>query len=89
MSDSIPPAPVIHSSQVFTVEQATAALALNATTLSREIRKGRLRCSMRGGRRWVLGSWLLAWLESGEVERGKRPRRRLRVTGKSATPSGQ
>jgi hypothetical protein len=63
---------------VFTVEQARLALGLADTTLDREIRLGRLRCSMRGGRRWILGEWLLAWLKAGEVQRGKR--RRLRPT---------
>jgi hypothetical protein len=75
-----PPAPVIHPRQVFTVEQARLALGLAETTLDREIRLGRLRCSMRGGRRWVLGEWLLDWIKAGEAERGKRRRCRQQPT---------
>ena len=80
MNDTpIPPASIIHPRAVFSVRQATAALhGLKDTCLGREIRLGRLRCSMRGGRRWILGAWLLDWLKAGEVQRGKR-RQRPRV----------
>jgi hypothetical protein len=37
--------------------------------LPREFRKKRLRYAKRAGRVWVLGSWVLEWLEAGEVKR--------------------
>jgi hypothetical protein len=70
------PAPVIHPHQLFTLPQAAEALGLPPSTLPRECRLGRLRYSLRGGQRWVLGEWLLRWVKAGEVQRGKR--RRLR-----------
>jgi hypothetical protein len=77
-SSQAPPAaaPVIERTAVYSVEQLRAALALNQTTLDREIRKGRLRCAKRAGRRWVLGVWVLQWLAGGEK---KRPERRGRA----------
>lgn len=85
MNEDVPPlvpapVPVIRPTQVFTVEQARLALDLAGTTLDREIRLGRLRCSMRGGRRWILGEWLLAWVKGGEVARGRRKRRAASTT---------
>jgi hypothetical protein len=78
--DSVPPAPVIHPRQVFSLEQARRALGLPPSTLPRECRLGRLRYSLRGGQRWILGAWLLAWLRAGEVQRGKRRRRPTTAT---------
>jgi hypothetical protein len=63
------PAPTIHPRQVFTVPQLRDLLRLNPSTLDREIRKGRLRCSLRAGRRFVLGAWALEWIARGEVRR--------------------
>jgi hypothetical protein len=62
-------APVIDPHAVFTVSSAQAVLALPKGCLPREIRLGRLRASKRSGRYWVLGSWLLQWLEGGEIHR--------------------
>lgn len=44
-------------------------LGLTKTTLSREIRQGRLRVTKRAGRYYFLGEWLLEWLRGGEVRR--------------------
>jgi hypothetical protein len=60
-------APVIHPSAIFTVEGARGALGLAKGCLPREIRLGRLRCSKRAGRYYILGAWLLEWVEAGEV----------------------
>jgi hypothetical protein len=38
-------------------------------TLPREIRLGRLRAAKRGGRYFLLGEWLLAWLRDGEIRK--------------------
>jgi hypothetical protein len=43
-------------------------LGLPKSCLGRECREGRLRYSKRAGRRWILGKWILDWLEEGEVQ---------------------
>jgi hypothetical protein len=57
-------------------------LDLPPSTLDREIRLGRLGCSMRAGRRWILGSWLLRWLADGA--KGRRKRVRVGANGTTA-----
>jgi hypothetical protein len=59
----------IEATAVYTLATATAALGLPKSSLSREIRQGRLRVSKRAGRYFILGSWLLEWLEGGERKR--------------------
>jgi hypothetical protein len=66
------PIPDIQPGQVFTIAQLNAVLGLRPNCLPREFRKRRLRYAKRAGRVWVLGSWVLEWLESGEVRRGQR-----------------
>lgn len=53
----------------YTTAQVRALLNLAATTLKREIAEGRIRYSMRSGRRYFLGEWLIEWIRSGEVSR--------------------
>jgi hypothetical protein len=66
-----PAAPhVIHPTAVYDLIAARAALGLAKGTLSREIRLGRLRISARAGKRYILGSWILEWLQGGEIRRG-------------------
>jgi hypothetical protein len=61
-----PPAPhVIDAAAVYTVASATAALGLRKECLPREMRMGRLQARKRGGRYWIVGEWLLAWLATG------------------------
>jgi hypothetical protein len=60
---------VIVPTAVYATAQLNAALDLKPGTLPREFRKKRLRYSKRAGRVWVLGSWVLEWLEAGEVIR--------------------
>ena len=62
-------APIIHATQVFTLDALQKCLGLRDGTLTRELRLGRLRSSKRAGRRWVLGSWVLAWIRAGESRR--------------------
>jgi hypothetical protein len=60
---------VIDPNAIYTIDAARAALRLTATTIRRELRLGRLKVSKRAGRYYVLGRWLLEWLEAGEVRR--------------------
>jgi hypothetical protein len=60
---------VIHANAVYTRESARIALGLTKTTLARELRLRRMRCAKRAGRYYILGQWLLEWLETGEVAR--------------------
>jgi hypothetical protein len=65
------PPHVIDPHAVYDLASARAALSLAKGTLSREIKLGRLRASKRAGKVLILGSWLLQWVEAGEVRRGK------------------
>ena len=62
---------IISPNEVFDREAAQQALDLSNSSLRREIRLGRLRCSKRGGRYYFLGSWILEWLSDGEI-RGRK-----------------
>jgi len=67
---SLPAGPhIIRATAVYSIAQAQAALGLRRSTIRREVREGRLRISSRAGRRYILGAWLLAWIESGELVR--------------------
>jgi hypothetical protein len=57
---------------VYSLAAAREALGLKKETLPREARLGRLRVTKRAGRYYVLGAWLIEWLEGGEVRR-RRP----------------
>jgi hypothetical protein len=63
----------INPHSVYFPDQLRAWLRFKASTLRREVRAGRLRIAKRGGRYYVLGAWLLEWLQDGEVPR-RRPR---------------
>jgi hypothetical protein len=60
---------VIHPRAVYTGASLQAALGLTKTTVAREVRLGRLRVAKRAGKYYVLGAWVLQWLEEGEVRR--------------------
>jgi hypothetical protein len=77
---------VIQSQAVYDREAARIALGLTKTTLARELRLGRLRCSKRAGRYYILGEWLLQWLASGEVNR-RRALEKSQIEG--GTPSNE
>jgi hypothetical protein len=64
--------PVIRSNAIFTLDSARARLGLAKGCLPREIRLGRLRVAKRGGKYLILGSWLLEWIEHGELPRHSR-----------------
>jgi hypothetical protein len=50
----------------YSLQSATAGLDVRRETLLREIRLGRLEARKRAGRYWILGSWLIRWLETGK-----------------------
>jgi hypothetical protein len=60
---------VIHPNAVYFGELFQRLFRMTKSTLRREVREGRLRVSKRGGRYLLLGSWILAWIEAGEVQR--------------------
>jgi hypothetical protein len=62
----------IDPNAVYLLHQAQHFLRLTRSTVRREVRAGRLRVARRAGRYYLLGRWLLEWLEAGEV-----PRRQL------------
>jgi hypothetical protein len=59
----------IRGSAVYSVEEAQRALHLRRSTIRREVREGRLRVSRRAGRYFILGQWLVEWIEGGEISR--------------------
>jgi hypothetical protein len=62
---------VIFPEGVYTPAIVTERLGLAKGTMPREIRLRRLRVSKRGGRYYLLGSWVLDWLRGGEVRRAR------------------
>jgi hypothetical protein len=64
---------VTHENAVYGLDSARAALGLAKGCLPREIRLGRLRVAKRAGKYFLLGKWLLAWIESGELRRRDPP----------------
>jgi hypothetical protein len=58
---------VIPADAILRLSELTAILNLPRTCLKREVRHKRLRVVRRAGCYWVLGSWVRAWLEGGEV----------------------
>lgn len=68
-ADEIETAPAIHTinpTAVYSRDTARRILGLRKSTISREIRERRLRVSMRAGRYFILGKWILEWIEAGE-----------------------
>jgi hypothetical protein len=65
--------PVIDPRAVFTIPTATRTLELARNCLPREARLGRLRVAKRAGRYFILGAWLLEWIEGGELRRHPAP----------------
>ena len=63
----------IKPTELFDREALQKALGLRPSTLSREIRQGRLKVYSRGKRHWFIGSEVLSWIRSGEVKRHCEP----------------
>lgn len=62
---------VIDTAGVYDLALATSLLGLSKSCLKGEARNHRLRVARRGGKYYVIGSWLLEWLKKGEVGRHK------------------
>jgi hypothetical protein len=60
---------VIDPHAVYGVDDAIGIFRLRKSTVRREIREGRLRVSKRAGRYYLLGKWLIEWIEGGELRR--------------------
>jgi hypothetical protein len=70
---AVPDAPfVLDPNAILFPDQFRRLFRLRASTLRREVREGRLTVYQRGGRYYLLGSEILAWLRGGLVT----PRRR-------------
>jgi hypothetical protein len=76
---------VINPTAAYLLAQAQECLGLRKSTLHREIRQGRLRVSKRAGKYFILGQWLLDWIEGGEVKRRLAKRR---AAGNGQHPQG-
>ncbi len=64
--EAVPAVHTINPTAVYSRDTARRILGLRKSTISREIRERRLRVSMRAGRYFILGKWILEWIESGE-----------------------
>jgi hypothetical protein len=62
----------INADAVYTDVTASMALGISLSALDKGRRDGSLRFSRRAGKVLFLGSWLLQWIEAGEV-RADRP----------------
>jgi hypothetical protein len=72
---------VIEPNAVYFPDTAQRILRLKKSTLRREVREHRLRIARRAGRYYLLGRWILEWLEAGEL-----PRHRTATTNGQADP---
>jgi hypothetical protein len=62
---------VVSPLAIFTPQELAGHLGLTKSTLAREFRNKRLRVAKRAGRAFILGQWVIEWLESGEVRAGE------------------
>jgi hypothetical protein len=67
LSAALTPAPIIDPRAVYGKDQLRRLLGLRGSSIGREIREGRLRVSRRCGRYFFTGTWILQWLEGGEL----------------------
>jgi len=63
---------IIHPTAVYFVDQAQKILRLKESTIRREVRAGRLQIAKRAGRYYLLGAWIISWLQAGAIQR-RRP----------------
>src|SRR5262249_21766151 len=56
---------VIHPNAVYFLDTAPVLLRVKSSTIQREVREKRLHVSRRAGRYFILGKWVLEWIEAG------------------------
>ena len=59
----------IDPNAVYVLDEARQLFHLRKSSIRREVREGRLRIAKRCGRYYLLGAWLLEWLQGGEIAR--------------------
>jgi hypothetical protein len=64
---------VVSPDAVYTVGEFQAALKLTRSTVRREVKAKRLRVAKRAGKYFLLGKWILEWLEGGEHQPKAQP----------------
>lgn len=64
---------VIQPNAVYFPEDLRRLFKLRANSIRYEKRSGRLKVSRRCGRYYILGRWLIEWLEKGEQPAKKLP----------------
>ena len=65
MSAKSRPVRVVDPNRVYTVEEFRDEFFLRESSVRREVREARLRVSKRCGRYFLLGRWIIEWLEGG------------------------
>ena len=60
---------VIDPNAVWSLGAFQEDFGTSKSTVRREVRGKRLRVAKRAGRYYILGKWILEWLEAGEVRR--------------------
>jgi hypothetical protein len=65
--------PVVDPNAVYFVDTLQRAFRLRKSTIRREWKEGRLRLAKRAGRYYVLGAWVLQWLQEGEMRNRRTP----------------
>jgi hypothetical protein len=60
--------PLIHPRAVYTADMLGPLLDVGPETLAEARRTGKLRCVKLGRRAIFLGSWVLRWVRSAELE---------------------
>jgi hypothetical protein len=63
--------PSIHPNAVYDPQSVAAALELPEAIIDHDIDLGKLRCSKRAGRHFIIGQWLLDWVEAAELKNGQ------------------
>jgi hypothetical protein len=56
---------IVDPNRVYTVEEFRDEFFLRESSVRREVREARLRVSKRCGRYFLLGRWIIEWLEGG------------------------
>jgi hypothetical protein len=84
-SASIPTVPgaelIIEPTGIYRPSRIQAILGLKTNTIPRQVRLGHLQISKRAGRHFILGQWLIDWIESGKIQRKRRSKGVMSLNG--------